>query len=90
MVETFGYGKDNDYVAENVTLKKDHGALGVNYHISGQVDFDVAVNVPGSFSVYNSLTAIAICNHFNVPVEKIQKALLDVKVKGRIEILPVT
>ncbi len=89
-VETFGYGKDNDYVAENVTLKKDHGALGVNYHISGLVDFDVAVNVPGSFSVYNSLTAIAICNHFNVPVEKIQKALLDVKVKGRIEILPVT
>lgn len=89
-VETFGYGKDNDYVAENVALKKDHGALGVSYHISGLTDFDVEVNVPGSFSVYNSLTAIAICHHFNVPVEKIKQALLDVRVKGRIEILPVT
>lgn len=89
-VETFGYGKDNDYVAENVTLKKEHGALGVSYHISGLTDFDVEVNVPGSFSVYNSLTAIAICHHFHVPVEKIKQALLDVRVKGRIEILPVT
>lgn len=89
-VETFGYGKNNDYVAENVTLKKEHGALGVSYHISGLTDFDVEVNVPGSFSVYNSLTAIAICHHFHVPVEKIKQALLDVRVKGRIEILPVT
>lgn len=89
-VETFGYGKDKDYVAENVALKKDHGALGVSYHISGLTDFDVEVNVPGSFSVYNSLAAIAICHHFNVPVEKIKQALLDVRVKGRIEILPVT
>lgn len=89
-VETFGYGEKNDYAARNVTLKKDHGALGVNYHIFGLMDFDVAVNVPGSFSVYNSLTAIAICNHFHVPVEKIKEALLDVRVKGRIEILPVT
>ena len=48
------------------------------------------MNVPGSFSVYNSLTAIAICHHFNVPADVIKEALLHVKVKGRIEIVPVT
>ncbi len=89
-VETFGYGKHNDLRAEEVTLKKDHGALGVRYHVSGLMDFEVEVNVPGSFSVYNSLTAIAICNHFGVAVDKIKKALLEVCVKGRIEIIPVT
>ena len=89
-VETFGYGRQNDLVAENVELKKEHGALGVRYHVSGLMDFDVEVNVPGSFSVYNSLTAIAICHHFGVDEEKIKHALLHVSVKGRIEIVPVT
>jgi UDP-N-acetylmuramoyl-L-alanyl-D-glutamate--2,6-diaminopimelate ligase len=89
-VETFGYGSSNDFVAENVELKKEHGALGVRYHVGGLKNFDVEVNVPGSFSVYNSLTAIAICHHFGVDDEKIQNALLHVSVKGRIEIVPVT
>ena len=89
-METFGYGRENDLVADQVTLKKKHGALGVRYHVSGLMDFDVEVNVPGSFSVYNSLTAIAICHHFGVDVEKIKHALLHVSVKGRIEIVPVT
>ena len=89
-VETFGYGKNNDLVADGVELKKDHGALGVRYHVSGLMNFDVEVNVPGSCSVYNSLTAIAICHHFGVDVEKIKHALLHVSVKGRIEIVPVT
>ncbi len=89
-VETFGYGKNNDLIAENIQLKKEHGALGVRYRVGGCMDFDVEVNVPGSFSVYNSLTAIAICHHFGVDTEKIQQALLHVSVKGRIEIVPVT
>ena len=89
-VETFGFGSENDLMAQNVELKKEHGALGVRYHVGGEMDFDVEVNVPGSFSVYNSLTAIAICHHFGVDVEKIKHALLHVSVKGRIEIVPVT
>ena len=89
-VETFGYGKENNLVAQNVQLKKEHGALGVKYHVAGLMNFDVEVNVPGKFSVYNSLTAIAICHHFGVSVEEIKKAMLHVSVKGRIEIVPVT
>ena len=89
-VETFGYQASNDLRAEQVELKKDHGALGVKYHVAGRMNFDVEVNVPGTFSVYNSLTAIAICEQFNVDIEKIKTALNNVKVKGRIEIVPVT
>ncbi|MGN0427918.1 MAG: UDP-N-acetylmuramoyl-L-alanyl-D-glutamate--2,6-diaminopimelate ligase [Agathobacter sp.] len=89
-VETFGYQASNDLRAEEVELKKDHGALGVKYHVAGRMNFDVEVNVPGTFSVYNSLTAIAICEQFNVDVEKIKTALNNVRVKGRIEIVPVT
>lgn len=89
-VETFGHGKDNDLIAEGVELKKDHGALGVRYHVRGLVNMDVEVNVPGEFSVYNSLTAIAVCHEFGVDEELMQSALKSVSVKGRIEIVPLT
>lgn len=89
-VETLGYKEGLDFTATNISLKKEHGALGVAYDVKGLMDFSVEVNVPGSFSVYNSLTAIAICHHFNVPVEAIKKALLEVNVKGRIELVPIS
>ena len=54
------------------------------------MDFDVEIDIPGEFSVYNSLTAIAVCRHFNVPVEKIKDALKVAKVKGRIEMVKVS
>jgi UDP-N-acetylmuramoyl-L-alanyl-D-glutamate--2,6-diaminopimelate ligase len=86
----YGYNKDNDLRAEQVELKKEHGALGVKYHVAGRLDFDVAVNVPGTFSVYNSLTAIAICEQFHVSEEKMKSALNNIHVKGRIELVPVS
>ena len=89
-VKKFGYGLENDLVAKNVELLKEDGVLGVAYDVSGLKNFKVKVNVPGSFSVYNSLTAIAICNEFGVDDEIIKKALLSVKVKGRIEMVPVS
>ena len=66
------------------------GYLGVAYHVAGLMDFDVEIDIPGTFSVYNSLTAISVCRHFNVPVEKIKDALKKAKVKGRIEMIKVS
>ncbi len=54
------------------------------------MDFRVEVPTPGRFSVYNALTAIAICRHFGVETPAIQAALLEVKVKGRIEMVKVS
>ena len=48
------------------------------------------IDIPGKFSVYNSLTAIAVCSHFDVPAEKIIEALKDARVKGRIEMVKVS
>ena len=81
-VETFGFSAHADLRAENVQLVSRPGYLGVAYHVSGLMDFDVEIDIPGTFSVYNSLTAIAVCRHFGVPVEKIKEALKKAKVKG--------
>lgn len=87
-VETFGFSEKADFRAEDMELFHEKGVMGVNYKVTGKVNFDVKISVPGRFSVYNSLCAIAVCAHFNVKTEDMQKALLNAKVKGRIEPYP--
>ncbi len=89
-LELFGLGEQNTLRAENLKLVHKPGELGVAFHVAGLLDFDVEVPTPGRFSVYNALTAIAICRHFNVDAENIKKALLSAKVKGRIEMVKVS
>lgn len=45
----------------------------------------VKVNIPGRFSVYNSLAAIGVCRYMGVDFNEIKKGLLTVKVPGRAE-----
>ncbi len=89
-VETFGFSEKADIRATDVKHISRPGYLGVQYHVAGLMDFDVEIDIPGEFSVYNSLTAIAVCRHFGVPVEDIKKALKVARVKGRIEMIKVS
>jgi UDP-N-acetylmuramoyl-L-alanyl-D-glutamate--2,6-diaminopimelate ligase len=89
-IETFGLKETDDYCAKNLQLERRLGFLGIRYDLCGKENFLVDVDIPGRFSVYNSLTAIAICHQFGIAPSLIQKALLEVKVKGRVEIVPVT
>lgn len=88
--ETFGFSEKADLRAVDSRLVSRPGYLGVAYHVTGLMDFDVEIDIPGTFSVYNSLTAIAVCRHFQVPTDVIQKALKAAKVKGRIEMVKVS
>lgn len=89
-VETYGFSKEADLYAEDMQLVHKPGYLGVSYHVSGKLDFDVEIDVPGRFSVYNSLAAIAICRHFDVEINIMKKALKQAKTKGRIEMIKVS
>ena len=88
--ETFGFKEGADLRAEQVEHISRPGYLGVRYHVAVLSDFDVEIDIPGEFSVYNSLTAIAVCRHFDVPAENIKSALKVAKVKGRIEMIKVS
>ena len=89
-VETFGFSERADLRATEIEHISKPGYLGVRYHVNGLMDFDVEIDIPGDFSVYNSLTAIAVCRHFDVPPENIKKALKEAKVRGRIEMVKVS
>ncbi len=84
-LETFGLGEDCMLRAENIKLVHKPGKLGVSFQVNGLMDFEVEVPTPGRFSVYNALTAIAICRHFRVRESDIGRSLLAARVKGRIE-----
>ncbi|MBR2527901.1 MAG: UDP-N-acetylmuramoyl-L-alanyl-D-glutamate--2,6-diaminopimelate ligase [Blautia sp.] len=89
-LETYGFHADADLRAEDPRLIQGKGYLGVAYHLKGLLDFPVQIDIPGKFSIYNSLTAIAVCRHFGVSPEDIQSALRQAKVKGRIEMVKVS
>ena len=59
-IESFGFSEKADLRAQNVELVNQPGFLGVSYDISGKLSMKVSIDVPGNFSVYNSLAAIAI------------------------------
>ncbi len=89
-VETYGFDASADIYADDLKLVKKPGELGIAFCVKGNMNFEVEVPTPGRFSVYNALTAIAVCRHFQVEADKIRKALLKAHVKGRIEMVLVS
>ena len=81
------YGVDNmcDLLAKDITITNSS----VDFKVKiGTRNERVKTGIPGRFSVYNSLAAIAIALRFGIEAEKIKEALLDVKVPGRSELVP--
>lgn len=89
-VETFGVSDKADFKASNVELYTEKGVLGITFDISGKINTNVKIDMPGKFSLYNALTAVAVCSHFNISEDNIKSALKTAKVKGRIEMVPVS
>jgi len=89
-IETFGFSEHADFHAADAQLITGPGYLGIAYKVCGLMNFDVEIDMPGKFSVYNSLTAIAVCRHFGVSESSIRIALKNAKVKGRIEMVKVS
>ena len=89
-IETYGMGEEADLRAENVSFVTQAGALKVAFTTKGLISMEAEIATPGIFSVYNALTAIAICLHFGVSKENIKSCLSQARVKGRIEMVKVS
>jgi UDP-N-acetylmuramate--alanine ligase len=91
-VVSYGFSKDCDYFADEVELL----ALGSRFKVyrregaegKGQLLGKVELRVPGKHNIQNSLGAIVIADHLEIPFEKIVGGLQDFTgVKRRFEIL---
>lgn len=88
---TYGFSEGCDLRADDTKLTNTMGRLGVSFNVTDRDGsaFRAEIGMPGRFSVYNALCAIAICRQFGTNTGDIQGALLNAHVKGRIENVPV-
>ncbi len=84
-IKTYGIDNTADLLAKDITVTNSS----VDFKVKiGTRNERVKVGIPGRFSVYNSLAAIAIASKFGVTADEIKEALLEVRVPGRSELVP--
>lgn len=88
-VETYGFSERAQLRAADDHLISEPGYLGAGFTVSGALTGTLRVCIPGTFSVYNALAAAAVCRLFDITLSQIQQGLDTVKVKGRVEPVPV-
>ena len=84
-VVTFGLSEKADLRASNEQLIKRDDYLGIRYDLSGLLDMTVDVDMPGDFSVYNSMAAIAVGLQFGASKEVIRQTMANLHVRGRVQ-----
>lgn len=82
--KTFGIDNPANLLAKDITVTNSY----VDFKVKlGDKNQRVKTDIPGRFSVYNSLAAISVALKFGCTTENIQEALLNVRVPGRSELV---
>lgn len=89
-VKTFSTEKEADLMASDIGFINEDGKLGMHFKVSGCMDCQAKVHIPGRFSVYNSMVTMLVCHLAGISDEAILEGLSKVQVKGRVEMLPVS
>ena len=89
-VKTFSAEKEADLMASDIGFINEDGKLGMHFKVSGCMDCQAKVHIPGRFSVYNSMVTMLVCHLAGISDEAILEGLSKVQVKGRVEMLPVS
>ena len=93
-VRGYGLAPGRDVRAVNLAYMHKPGELGVIFDVESPQEqlsgLHIEVPTPGRFSVYNALCAVTIAGELGIPGETIAASLRDVRVKGRIEMIPVS
>ena len=83
-ISTYGIDNHCDLLAKDITVTNQY----VDFKVKiGDKNERVKVSIPGRFSVYNSLAAIAVALGFGATADNIKDALLDIRVPGRSELV---
>lgn len=76
--------------ASDIGFINEDGKLGMHFTVSGCMNCEAKVHIPGRFSVYNSMVTMLVCHLAGISDEAILEGLDKVQVKGRVEMLPVS
>ena len=83
-ISTYGIDNHCDLLAKDITVTNQY----VDFKVKiGDKNERVKVSIPGRFSVYNSLAAIAVALNFGCTSDNIKDALINIRVPGRSELV---
>ncbi len=86
------YGLDDSYdiSAKNVSPLRTREEMGIRFNCTAlNKELTITASLPGTFNVYNILSAIGAVISIGCPIDKAVDALKKVRVKGRAEIVNV-
>lgn len=87
---TYGIERKSDIQVKDIKLINDKDFFGSEFTTEGIVEDTFRTCIPGEFNIYNSLCAIAVCSLLKVNMSEAKTALLNTKVRGRMETAWVT
>ena len=83
-IKTYGIANECNLLAKDVTVTN----LAVDFKVKiDDKNERIKVNIPGRFSVYNSLAAISVCVSLGATAEQIKEAMETIEVPGRSEMI---
>lgn len=89
-IMTYGIENQADLKVNNINLINDSDFLGSEFTTTGCIDDTFRTCIPGEFNIYNALCSLAVIHSLEIDSEKAKEALLDVRVRGRMETALVT
>ncbi len=87
---TYGMNSEADMKASQVKHVTQGGDLSMKFVADGLLQGEVVVGLPGHFNVYNAMCAACVGVVMEMPKEVVLHALEHVKVRGRVEAMPVS
>ncbi len=82
------FGLDNESNITGTDIKIGNGKSEFKMYINKMLQ-PIVVNIPGRFNVYNALAAIGVTSMLGCQMDAIIKALMEVRVPGRSEVIDV-
>ncbi len=87
--QTYGIDKSCQNYAENIEMYRNENTLGMSFdYVCEQGRFPAIIKMPGKYSISNSLATITACRGIVNDIPGIIKALGEISVQGRFEIVP--
>jgi len=87
---TYALDNEADIKVDKIELINDADFFGSEFKTEGLVCDTFRTSLPGQFNIYNSLCSLTVINSLGIDSSKAKEALLNVKVRGRMETALVT
>lgn len=84
---TFSAREEADFQAVRIQKRWEPGLLGSTFSITGKIEEQVVLGMPGIFNVENALAAAAVTSLAGIGPKERAKALREIAVKGRTQLL---